>query len=238
MLPIRDINPRGRIPVVNYAILALTAAAFLFQLSLGRELEAFVGDFAFVPDRLRLALESGAQSELLAAAQAALASMVLHGGWFHVIGNLLYVRVFGDNVEDRLGHAAFLGFYLASGFAGTYAQYLADPTSTVPIVGASGAIAGVLGAYIVLFPTARVVTLFPIFIFLTFIEVPAFVFLGIWGAQQLLNGYLTIVGSGADGNVAWFAHLGGFGLGLIVGAFVRLLRGLKRKRRKKRAAKR
>lgn len=217
-------------PFVNYLILVLTGAVFLFQISLGRDVAGFVDQLAFVPARLGAALARQDLALLGASAQAVLASMVLHGGWFHVIGNLLYLRVFGDNIEDRFGHIAFLGFYIASGFAGAIAQYAANPESTTPVIGASGAIAGVLGAYVVLFPAARVVTLFPVFIFLTFIEVPAFVFLGIWGLQQLLNGYLTIVDDvGGEGGVAWFAHLGGFALGVIVGGVVRVVR----RRRKK-----
>ena len=232
MLPIRDINPRVRLPLVNYALLALTGAMFLYQVSLGRDVDSLVSALAFVPSRLEAALAAQDPERLAVVLETMLASMILHGGWFHVIGNLLYLRVFGDNVEDRFGHTVFLGFYLASGVAGAVGQYLYDPSSHVPVIGASGAIAGVLGAYVILFPAARVVTLFPVFIFLTFIEVPAFVFLGIWAAQQLLNGYLGIldrpeVASG----VAWFAHLGGFAFGLAVGGAHRLLRRSKARRR-------
>ena len=184
----------------------------------------------FVPARLAEALAAGDRAGLALAAQAILTSMFLHGGWFHVVGNLLYLRVFGDNVEDRLGHALFLVFYLASGVAGAVGQYLFDPGSVVPMIGASGAIAGVLGAYVVMFPAARVVTLFPVFIFLTFIEVPAVVFLGIWAAQQLLNGYAPLGASGA-GDVAWFAHLGGFAFGAAVGVVYQLTAGQRRRQR-------
>ncbi len=233
MLPIRDINPRVRVPVVNYGLLALTGAAFLFQASLGQQVAGLVEQLAFVPADLHAAWAKKDGDALLLCLQAALASMVLHAGWFHIIGNLLYLRAFGDNVEDRFGHPLYLGFYVLAGLAGTFGQYVADPQSSVPLIGASGAIAGVLGAYIVLFPAARVVTLFPIFIFLTFIEVPAFVFLGIWALQQLLNGYLTIAdGLQAEGGVAWFAHLGGFAFGVGVGAAVRITRTVRRRRRK------
>jgi membrane associated rhomboid family serine protease len=161
-----------------------------------------------------------------------LTATFLHGGWFHVVGNLLYLRVFGDNVEDRLGHLGFLLFYFGSAAAGATAQAIVAPTSTVPMIGASGAIAGVLGAYIVLFPRARILTLFPIVIVLTFIEVPAVLFLGIWALQQFLNGFLVVTApSAADGGIAWFAHIGGFGLGIGVGLLRRLIGRVERRRR-------
>lgn len=227
LIPIRDINPRVRLPVVNYGLLAAIGAAFVYQLTLGGEVSQLVDAFGFVPAR---AVEHLAQRDLAALLTSGLAAMFLHGGWFHVIGNLLYLRVFGDNVEDRLGHLAFLLLYLSAGIAGWVAQGWADPNSSVPVIGASGAIAGVLGAYIVMFPSARIVTLFPVFIFLTFIEVPAVVFLGIWGLQQLLNGYLALETSASGSGVAWFAHLGGFGVGLLAGIVGRLWRRRRRRR--------
>ena len=216
-----------RLPVVNYLLLLGIGAAFVYQLTLGTEVGRLVDAFGFVPVR---AVGAWAQRDLASLLTSGVAAMFLHGGWFHVIGNLLYLRVFGDNVEDRLGHLAFLLLYLLAGAAGWLAQGWADPNSSVPVIGASGAIAGVLGAYIVLFPSARIVTLFPVFIFLTFIEVPAIIFLGIWGLQQLLNGYLALETSTSGSGVAWFAHLGGFGVGLLGGLLGRLWR---RRRRKK-----
>jgi len=217
---------------MNYGLLAAIAAVFLYQVSLGRGVEQLVGRHGFVPETLTAALTTSELAALAIPAQTALTSLFLHGGWLHVIGNLLYLRVFGDNVEDRFGHVFYLGVYLMGGFAGVLGHYLADPASAVPLIGASGAIAAVLGAYIVLFPMARVVTLFPVFIFLTFIEVPAVVFIGIWGAQQLLNGYFELQ-AGLQQGVAWFAHVGGFAFGLLSGVIYRLL-GKKRPRRKKR----
>lgn len=230
LIPIRDINPRVHVPVVNFGLMGLVGLAFLFQLSV-KDVDDLVRTHGLIPADLDQALETGAVPLLWAQLQAILTSMFLHGGWFHVIGNLLYLRVFGDNVEDRFGHAVFLVFYLLSGIAGALAQYAFAPDSTTPVIGASGAIAGVLGAYIVMFPTAKVVTLFPIFIFLTFIEVPAVFFLGLWAAQQLLNGYLAL-GSDPAGGVAWFAHLGGFGLGLLAGGVYRSLRRTRRRKRR------
>ncbi len=232
LIPIRDINPRLRVPLVNYALIALCVAAFLFQVGLGEEVEGLVAELGFVPARLGDALRLVDPDKQRAVALSVLTSMFLHGGWFHVIGNLLYLRVFGDNVEDRLGHLGYLLFYLGAGAAGTLGHYLADPESSVPMIGASGAIAGALGAYIVLFPRARVLTLFPIFVVFTFIEVPAFVFLGIWAVMQLANGYFSLgAGAGTDSGVAWFAHVGGFAYGAIVGVFVRATSALRRRRR-------
>lgn len=216
-----------RLPVLNYLLLVAIGAGFVYQLTLGDQVAGLVDSFGFVPAR---AAEAWAKGELRPLAEAAFGAMFLHGGWFHVIGNLLYLRVFGDNVEDRLGHLGFLLLYLLAGLAGWAGQAAYDPHSTVPVIGASGAIAGVLGAYIVLFPSARIVTLFPVFIVLTFIEVPAFVFLGIWALQQLLNGYLAFSTAAAGGGVAWFAHLGGFGIGLVAGSIGRLLRRRRRRR--------
>ncbi len=218
-----------RFPIVNYGLIGLCILAFLYQLSV-KDVDALIRTYAMVPAHLHAALGHPTAAALLQQLQAVLTSMFLHGGWFHIIGNLLYLRVFGDNVEDRFGHAAFLLFYLLSGIAGAVGQYAIDPMSSTPVIGASGAIAGVLGAYIVLFPSAKVVTLFPVFIFLTFIEVPAFVFLGLWAAQQLLYGYAAIGLESAD-HIAWFAHLGGFSVGLGAGLIFRVSKRWRRRRR-------
>ena len=203
------------------------AAVFVFQVSLDDRASVLIMDWGFVPDRLTRAMAVGGPA-LQEALLTALTAQFMHGGWIHVLGNLVYLRVFGDNVEGKLGSATYLLFYLAGGVVGLAAQYAFDPDSTVPIIGASGAIAAVLGTYIVLFPAARVVTLFPVLIFLTFVEVPALVFLGVWSLQQLLNGQLAL--DGAADRVAWFAHLGGFGFGLVVGTTIRLVRRLQRRR--------
>lgn len=231
MIPIRDINPRIRVPFVNYTLLAACVLAFAYQIVNVAQADALVRLYGFVPASLEAARQSS-EDLLPAVGLTILTSMFLHGGWIHVIGNLLYLRVFGDNIEDRLGHLGYLVFFLLAGAAGALGHWLVEPTSTVPVVGASGAIAGTLGAYIVLYPRARILTLFPVFIFLTFLEVPAFVFLGIWGAQQFLNGWLTVATSAtSDGGVAWFAHIGGFALGLLVGALVRVVTRFKKRRR-------
>lgn len=218
---------------MNYALIAACGAAFLFQLTLGSDVEGLVRAYGFTPREFK-ALLDGDEALTLEALTPLVTSLFLHGGWFHIIGNLLYLRVFGDNIEDRFGHVGYVLFYLAAGTTGAFAQLAIDPESTIPMIGASGAIAGVLGAYIVMFPRARILTLFPVFIFLTFLEVPAFVFLGIWGAQQLLNGFLVISEaaqvSRGTGQIAWFAHLGGFAIGVLCGLLGRTLHKKKRKR--------
>jgi len=225
LIPIRDINPRVRVPFVNFLLMAGCGLAFGYQLSLEDQVGAFIREYGFVPARLAEAPLDGLRD--------AVTATFLHGGWFHVLGNLLYLRVFGDNVEDRLGHLLYPLFYVAAGVAGALAQWAVQPDSTTPMVGASGAIAGVLGAYLITFPKARVVTLFPVFIFLTFIEVPAVVFLGIWSLQQFLNGYASVTGANqVVESVAWFAHIGGFVFGALVGIGLRI-RGPRRARKKR-----
>ncbi len=215
--------------MINYLLIAGCAAVFGYELTLGPEASAFIEAHAFVPEQLRLAL--GGEGDLVDVLRRALASMFIHAGWFHVIGNVLYLRVFGDNIEDQLGHVRYLLFYLACGLAGVIGQYLAAPQNDVPMVGASGAIAGVMGAYLVLFPRARIVTLFPVLIFLTFIEVPAILFLGLWSIQQLMYGWLSLDPEAkVAGGVAWFAHIGGLSVGVLVGARLRWTR-LRAKRR-------
>ncbi|NUO51038.1 MAG: rhomboid family intramembrane serine protease [Polyangiaceae bacterium] len=210
MFPLRDTIPSSRRPVVTYVLIALNVAIFLYELSLGPRLESFILEWGLVPARLSL---SDPASFL-----TILTSMFLHSGWAHVGGNLLYLWIFGDNVEDRLGHAKFAFFYLATGFCAAMAQVLSGPGSHVPMIGASGAIAGVLGCYLLYFHHARVVTLVPIVFFLQLVEIPAIVFLGLWFLMQLFQGVASLHGAGeVTGGVAWWAHAGGFASGLLLG---------------------
>jgi hypothetical protein len=212
MIPIRDTIPSSRVPVVNYALIGANVAVFLYQLSLGDGLLPFVERHAVIPARL-LADGFPPARELL----TPLTAMFLHGGWLHMLGNVLYLYIFGDNVEDTLGHGAFLAFYLVCGVASFGAQILFHPTSAVPNLGASGAIAGVLGAYFVRFPRARVVTLLPLFVVFTLVEIPAVVFLGLWFLFQFLSGAVSIGrASATSGGVAWWAHIGGFVVGALL----------------------
>lgn len=217
-------------PWVNYGLLAVLAALFVYEFSRGEGVLALVERHGFVNADLAEALLQTGPGRFYKPTQTALTSLFLHAGWLHVGGNLLYLRVFGDNIEDRFGHVLYLMFFLLAGLAGVAGHYLADPNDARPLIGASGAIAGVMGAYIAMFPTARVVTLFPVFIFLTFIEVPALVFVGIWAAQQLLTGFFLLQDS-LTASVPWFAHLGGFAFGLMTGIVYQLTAGRVRRRR-------
>lgn len=216
MIPLRDVIPSRTTPFVTIGLIAINAAVFLYEMSLPeRELVTFVTTYGLVPVSFT--------------GTAVLTSMFLHGGWMHFLGNSLYLWIFGDNVEDRVGHSRFLMFYLACGAVAAIVQTASNTLSTVPMVGASGAIAGVMGAYIVLFPHSRILTLVPIFFFIQVIEVPAIFFLGIWFAMQLISGVGSLgVETASDvGGVAFWAHVSGFACGL-VGIF--LLRRPERQR--------
>jgi len=197
---------------VNYGLIALNVAVFLYQLSLGEQLTDFVYAYGLIPFRF-LQMVSRDPGELL----TPLSAMFLHGGWAHLLGNMLYLHIFGDNIEDRLGHGRYLLFYLSCGVLSFLAQIAFQPHSMVPNVGASGAIAGLLGAYFLLFPRARVLTLLPLFFIWPLVEIPAFFFLGIWFLVQFLSGASTIGRTSAlTGGVAWWAHIGGFLVGMFL----------------------
>jgi hypothetical protein len=150
--------------------------------------------------------------------------MFLHGGWMHLIGNMLFLHIFGDNVEDKFGHFRYIVFYFLAGIAAALAQIFISPVSEIPMIGASGAIAGVMGAYVFMFPRAKVATLVPLFMFFQIVELPAFIFLGIWFVIQIYSGLLQL-GIGADaGGVAWWAHIGGFAMGAVLLPFMRKAR--------------
>ena len=210
MIPLRDDNPSSRTPYVTYTILGLNIAAFLFELTLGGESEMnnFFRQFGVVP-----VAYTSPEGSLATRAIPLFTSMFLHGGWMHIIGNMLYLWVFADNVEDRLGHVRFAIFYLASGLAATMTHILFNSSSAVPCVGASGAIGGVLGAYVITYPRAKVLTLIPLFYILLFREIPAVFFLGFWFVMQVFSGMGALGGSYASG-VAYWAHIGGFAAGV------------------------
>jgi membrane associated rhomboid family serine protease len=203
MIPLRDTVPSSRVPVVNYLLILANVLVFLYEVTLGRHLEAFIFAHGLVPRDFTLS--------------TLMTSMFLHGGWLHLVGNMLYLYIFGDNVEDRLGHGRYLAFYLLCGIAAGATQAITSPHSGLPMVGASGAIAGVSGAYLLFFPRARVVTLVPIFIFLQVVEVPAVFFLLLWFLWQLLSGVATLGDRAGVGGVAFWAHVGGFLAGMILG---------------------
>jgi membrane associated rhomboid family serine protease len=203
MIPLRDIIPSRTTPYVTISLISLNVLVFVYELSIGRAVDAFTLYFGLVPAAFSWV--------------TVFTSMFLHGGILHVAGNMLYLWIFGDNVEDRMGHGRFLVFYLLCGVAAALAQTITAPDSVVPMVGASGAIAGVMGAYFVLYPKSRIVTLIPLFFFFQVIEVPAILFLGIWFLMQFVSGVGSIVttaGGGPAGGVAFWAHVAGFVAGI------------------------
>jgi membrane associated rhomboid family serine protease len=228
VIPLRDANPVRRTPIITIAIVIACIAAFAYRL--GAESnggEAGVDDlfrtYGLVPDELVGAWASGRSlgGEVL----AVFTSMFLHVNLVHLVGNLVYLWIFGNNIEDRLGRPGFVLFYLVGGIAAAFAQIAIDPNSTVPMVGASGAISAVLGAYLVLFPGARILSLVFLGFFYQLINVPAIIVLGFWFILQLIDGIGSLGLAGAEGGVAFFAHIGGFVAGLVVGVLIRFRDG-------------
>ncbi len=221
MFPIRDSIPTRHFPVVNVSLITLNVAAFLFQVSLSdTELMALVEQFGVIP--ARFAGPGGIWSfAVQVGAFSLFASMFLHGGWLHLIGNIWTLYIFGDNVEDRMGKIQYLAFYLACGLLASLAHILSDPGSLIPTIGASGAISGVMGAYLVMFPRSKISMLLPIFYIPFFFRIPAVVFLAYWFILQLLDGTASLVAGDAVDNVAFWAHIGGFVAGAILGWLLR-----------------
>ena len=214
MIPLRDVNPSRTLPIVTGLLIAANVGAFVYELGLGRELREFMFAWGLVPIRLTLALRYHEES-VRGALVTVFSSMFLHGGWMHLIGNMWYLWIFGDNIEDRLGHVAFLFFYLLAGVVAAFLHTAINATSQIPTVGASGAIAGVLGAYAAAFPRARVVTLVPLFPFMSVVSLPALIVLGLWFVLQFFQGTLSLGAANAGGVAVW-AHVGGFVFGWIV----------------------
>ena len=214
MIPLRDTIPSVRTPWVARALIVANVGVFGWELAQGPSLTSFIDRFGVVPSHwlVNSAVDLLDWPRLFL---TLLTSQFLHGGILHLVSNMLYLWIFADNVEDRVGHARFLVLYFASGTVAAVAQVLAAPHAAIPMVGASGAIAGVLGAYLLMFPTARVVTLVPFGFFWETIEIPAWIFLGVWFLLQWFHGLLAI-GQMADvGGVAFWAHIGGFVSGIL-----------------------
>jgi len=213
VIPLRDRNPSGSFPAVTVGIILACTAAYLYEVALGPGLESFVAAYSLVPAQVTYDLQYRAASPA-GALLPFFTSMFLHGGWLHLIGNMWFLWIFGDNVEDVLGSGRFLVFYLACGLLAGATHYALSPHSPLPTVGASGAIAGVLAGYAVLFPRARVLTLVPLGFFLQLVEIPAIVLLLLWFGLQAVSGILSR--GMAAGGVAWWAHVGGFVAGLVL----------------------
>jgi membrane associated rhomboid family serine protease len=203
MIPLRDVIPSRTPPYITVTIILLNAATWLFEISMPPDvLQLFLTVYGVVPADFRPV--------------TLITSMFLHGGWMHVIGNMWYLWIFGDNVEDRLGHGRFIFFYLLCGIVAAFGQIAMDPTSELPTIGASGAIAGVMGAYFVLYPRSRVLTLIPFVFWWEIIELPALVLLGFWFLMQLFSaGAIAVTAHSAGGGVAFMAHVAGFVAGML-----------------------
>ena len=211
MIPIRDTIRSETYPIVNSVIIGINVLVFFVELSQGQRLDAFIKTYGLVPARYSVP-QISAYFTTGQQAIAFLTFMFLHGGFLHLLGNMWSLYIFGDNVEDRLGHLRYLAFYLVCGLASGLSHLALNWHSQIPTIGASGAIAGVMGAYFILYPKAKVLTLIPIFFFFQFLEVPAFLFLGVWFLFQFLSAAGT---SGQMGGIAWWAHIGGFIFGII-----------------------
>lgn len=214
MFPLRDSAPSGTFPIVTLGIIVVNALVWLHELSLETQLNQFVGQYGLTPAKFIYSYRL--QGGMIANAFIPLfTSIFMHAGWMHIIGNMWFLWIFGDNVEDRLGRFNFLVFYILCGIGASLIQVLVHPASTTPMVGASGCISGVLGAYLLSFPQARIHTLFIFFIIIRFIEIPAFLFLILWFIFQFISGAAEF-GSAEGGGVAYWAHMGGFVVGMIL----------------------
>lgn len=215
MIPISDANPTRRLPIINWILIAINVLVFLYEWSLPtRQLDRLIGVWGATPNNVLFAVTHPFTTPPTIWITF-ISSLFLHAGWAHIIGNMLFLWVFGDNVEDVLGHVPYLIFYLVCGIAATLAQSFITGPERIPSIGASGAIAGVLGAYIVLYPWARIRILLPLFIFFTTFQVPAWMVLGWWFIQQFLYGAMSL-SEVASGGVAFWAHLGGFVTGALL----------------------
>ena len=228
MIPLKDLTPRRSFPVITLFLIAVNVVVFLHQISLSSAAgEAFVRAYGLVPSKISLAL-AGRRYTVVEALFPLFTCMFLHGGFLHLIGNMWFLWVFGAQVEDRLGSLPYLLFYLATGIGSGIAQTLFSWGSHVPSIGASGAISGVLGAYIVFFPSSRILTLVPLLIIWFLWRIPAIVFIGLWFVMQFLSG-VSSLGSQSLGGVAWWAHVGGFLMGVAVALIVRASTGATRR---------
>jgi membrane associated rhomboid family serine protease len=218
LIPLRDINPTERFAIVTFTLIVVNCAVFVYELTLGMTGgELFLVSFALIPKRLFY--PDIMMGGTIPATATLFTSMFLHGGWLHIAGNMLYLWIFGNNVEDATGRVRFIIFYVLCGLFAAYAHAFMNQSSLTPMIGASGAISGVLGAYMLLYPRARVVTLVMFGFYIRTVEVPAMIILGLWFVLQFLN---VLISSGSGGGVAWQAHIAGFFAGIfLIGLFKR-----------------
>ncbi len=211
-IPLKDTIPSRSFPIVSVSLIVVNVAIFVYEISLGNRVSGFIAYNGVIP----ASFTGGEFVAIPFRPYTLLTSLFLHGGWLHVGGNMLYLWIFGDNVEDRLGRVRFLIFYILCGVVASVAHILANPSSTVPTIGASGAIAGVLGAYFLLYPSARVLTLIPLGFYIQVVHLPAFLFLGFWFLIQFISGAASLGVRGQGAGIAWWAHIGGFAAGALL----------------------
>jgi membrane associated rhomboid family serine protease len=215
MIPLKDMTPRRSLPVITLLLIAVNVIAFIHQITLpDAAADLFIKTYGLVPAKISLAL-AGRHYTLEQALLPLFTCMFLHGGFLHILGNMWFLWIFGANVEDRMGPLPYLAFYLITGIGSGIAEVAFSWGSSIPSIGASGAISGVLGAYIVLFPKSRILTLVPLFIIWFLARIPAIVFIGLWFILQFLSGVVSL-GAANNGGVAWWAHVGGFLLGMLL----------------------
>lgn len=214
MLPLRDVNPTRTFPLVTIALIAVNVLVFIYELILGPQVEGFVQSWAIIPYEITHGVDLPPAS-IQPIYLTLITAMFLHGGIVHIAGNMLFLWIFGNNIEDAMGSLRFIVFYLLCGLVAAFAQIAVGPNSDIPNIGASGAIAGVLGAYLLLFPRAEVQTLVFLGFFVRLVRLPALLFLGLWFVLQLFSGVAGL-GMEATGGVAWFAHIGGFIAGIVL----------------------
>ncbi|MDI6850756.1 MAG: rhomboid family intramembrane serine protease [bacterium] len=231
MIPLKDLNPSRRFPILNFILIFVNVIVFFYELSLGRGIVKFFYEFGFVPYNFTLYLTGRTDTPYIT---PIFTSMFLHGGWAHIIGNMLYLYVFGDNIEDTLGKVGYLLLYTLSGISAIFAQYIISPLSRIPMIGASGAISGVLGAYLVFFPQAKIISLVPdpftFGLFFRIVPISAFYYLFIWFLLQLMQGVATLPFAGKIGGTAFWAHIGGFIFGVVYAIIYRSFKTYRHKK--------
>lgn len=222
MIPLRDTAPLNKFPFVNYSLLAINIFIFVYQLSLGNGVVSFFYEYGLIPSEFL----SVANFDIYERIKPFFTSMFIHGGWFHIVGNMLFLYIFGDNVEEKVGHFNYFLFYLICGFSAALFQIFSNMSSTLPMIGASGAVSGVLGAYLVFFPHSRILTLVPVFIFIQLIYIRASLFIIVWFIIQFISGVSSFGSVSNTGGIAFWAHIGGFICGIL---FANIYRNKERK---------
>jgi len=214
MIPLKDENPKKNLPFINFLFIISNIFVFIYQPSSEQLLQAFYNSYGLIPNNFTNIFQ-GETPQLLAILQSLITSLFVHGGFMHLAGNMLFLWVFGDNIEYAIGHINYFFFYIFCGVIAAFTQVFIEPDSVIPLIGASGAISGILGAYIIKFPKNKVTTLFIIIIFIKIVKIRAVYLLGIWFLFQIFQGYFSL-GQESMGGVAWFAHIGGFISGIIL----------------------